>query len=130
MKRTLPGINIQYPISRLILSGEKGIETRTYAIPLKYKNAPLFLIETPGKAGKFKARVIAIVKFGDPIAYANKKEFRKDFKRHRVTEGSEWDWKDKPKWGWPIISLVKLDRDIPLSSKRGIRFTKEVTVNI
>ena len=51
----LPAINIQFPISELILSGKKTIETRTYALPEKYIERDLYLIETPGSNGAFKA---------------------------------------------------------------------------
>lgn len=62
-KRKLPGINIQWPISEMIIDGEKTIETRKYAILDKYIGQELALIETPRPKGKFKARIRAIIKF-------------------------------------------------------------------
>ena len=50
-KLTLRGINIQYPFSRLILSGVKSVEARRYPLGhrnLAHKNEDLFLIETHG----------------------------------------------------------------------------------
>jgi hypothetical protein len=76
MSKLLPGINIQAPISSLIVSGQKVVETRTYKIPEKYLDKELYLVETPGKSGKFKARVIAIIKFTNCFQYKNIKEFR------------------------------------------------------
>src|SRR5262245_57207558 len=89
------GINIQWPISRLILSGEKTIETRTYPIPKKYIGMDMLLIETPGKRGAFKARIVGIIKFQDSFYYESKNEFLKDVGLHFVDEKSEWGWTDK-----------------------------------
>lgn len=52
-KRTLCGINIQFPISQLIVDGSKTIETRTYPIPDHYIGKEMILIETPGKIKSF-----------------------------------------------------------------------------
>ncbi|OQW48549.1 MAG: hypothetical protein A4S09_13690 [Proteobacteria bacterium SG_bin7] len=130
MKRTLPGVNIQFPISQLILSGEKKVETRTYGIPQHYLGVPLYLIETPGEKGNFKSRVAGIIKFGSSIRYQSKKQFGEDFKNHRVDLGSKWDWKEKPKWGWSIVEVTRFKEPIPLSSKKGIRFTKSISIEI
>jgi len=61
--KKLTGINIQFPISRLILSGEKTVETRTYPIPEHYINQELAIIETPGRDGDFKARIVGTIIF-------------------------------------------------------------------
>lgn len=97
-KKTYTGINIQWPISELILSGQKTIETRTYPIPKKYLNQEMLMIETPGKNGKFKARIVAIIKFTDCFRYKNKKDFYKDSHKHFVTSSSEWAWGTKSKY--------------------------------
>ena len=44
MNLVLNGINIQFPISQLILSGDKTVETRTYPIPERYLGVDLALI--------------------------------------------------------------------------------------
>lgn len=125
--KSLPAINIQYPISHLILAGEKIVETRTYPLPEKYIGKDLFLIETPGKKGKFKARVVGIIRFTKSFRYESKKEFYRDFKRHQVDETSPWAWSEKPKWGWPIESIRSIDCR-PFKEKTGIVFTKKVTI--
>ena len=56
----MTGINIQSPWSRLLIEGDKCVETRSYPIPEKYVGEDLGLIETPGKDGDFKARIIGI----------------------------------------------------------------------
>ena len=125
-KKSYPGINIQWPISELILSGEKTVETRTYPIPEKYLNQEMVLIETPGSRGKFKARTRAIIVFTDCFEYKNKKEFHADFARHRVEKGSVWDWQDKPKWGWVTVLKIILDKPIRVNKKTGIVFSKKI----
>lgn len=120
----LPGINIQWPISELIISGKKTVETRTYPIPLKYLNRDLLMIETPGPKGNFKARIVAVIRFSKSKPYKNKKDFYSDHKRHLVDQKSDWAWqKDKPKWGWEIAKIENLVEPLPAQFKRGIIFT-------
>lgn len=129
MNRKLPGINIQFPISRLILDGTKSIETRTYPIPSEYIGQEMAIIETPGRNGGFKSRVVGIVRFGKSFPYKSEKDFYKDSQRHQVTKDSPWKWEPlKPKWGWPILAVVKFESDIAPPPKRGIKFTKSVSV--
>ena len=119
----IPGLNIQWPISELILSGTKTVETRTYPLPKKYINVPLLFIETPGKSGNFKARGTAIIFFEEPFKYKSKKEFYLDFDRHQVDKDSQWAW-DKPKWGWPIRKIEVFKKPFEINFKRGITFTQ------
>jgi hypothetical protein len=127
-KKTYTGINIQWPISDLILSGQKKIETRTYPIPEKYLNQEMLMIETPGKEGRFKARIVAIIKFTECIEYKNKKEFYLDSEKHFVTPDSDWAWVDKRKFGWKIkvLKIYKYPTLAPL--KKGIIFTNNIKI--
>lgn len=125
MRKRLPGINIQFPISQLILSGDKTVETRTYPLPANYVNQPLYLVETPGKEGKFASRVVAIVRFGEPFLYKNEEEFYADHKRHKVDPKSPWRWNEKAKWGWPILEVCKV-KTSTLKQRPGIKFTKQI----
>ncbi|MBK7844120.1 MAG: hypothetical protein IPJ71_10565 [Bdellovibrionales bacterium] len=122
------GINIQWPISELILSGKKSIETRTYPIPPDYIGKELALIETPGKSGKFKARIVGIITFSDCFKYSNKAEFYNDSPKHFVTPNSKWAWLDKAKWGWRIDRVVPLQAPKPYLGRKGIVFTKNIKV--
>lgn len=127
-KKTYTGLNIQYPISQLILSGEKTIETRTYPIPAKYLGQEMLMIETPGKTGKFKSRIVAIIRFDECFQYKNSKEFYKDVKRHCVTPDSTWAWSDeKPKWGW-IINRIQVIQQKEIERPIGIKYTCDLTV--
>ena len=128
-KSVLSGINIQYPISRMILNGDKVIETRTYQIPSKHLGCDLAFVETPGKKGAFKARVVGIIRFSSCFKYASKKEFRDDIKRHCVEPGTIWDWSDeKPQWGWAIESLKVFEDPYSLNKRPGIVFTNDVPI--
>lgn len=126
-KKTYTGINIQYPISQLIVSGEKTIETRTYPIPKQYLNLEMILIETPGKVGKFKARAIAIIRFTKCFQYKTKKEFYASSEKHKVTPKSFWAWNDGEKWGWEV-EVVKTISPPVLISKRGIQYRKNIQI--
>lgn len=129
MKKKVTGINIQYPISSLILSGEKTIETRTYPMPAKYVGEEMAIVETPGKEGKFKARIVGIIVFGASFKYQSEKSFYKDTKKHCVNANSMWKWVEaKPKWGWPILKVKKLNAALPAPKKKGIKFTHNVSI--
>lgn len=126
---TLPGINIQYPISKEILSGNKVIETRTYPLPKKYFNQRMFFIETPGDQGNFKARIVGIITFSDFKQYSSQKEFYNDSKKHLINKDSTWAWKEGPKYGWIIEKIEVINPPIVYLEPKGIKFTKAVTIN-
>lgn len=128
MGSTYSGINIQYPISQLIISGKKVVETRTYPIPEHFVNQKLLIIETPGKKGKFKSRIIGFIIFGQSFKYSSSAEFYVDYRRHKVDKSSDWKWTSKGKWGWPIKAVEKFKFPIPAPEKKGIRYTNEIKI--
>lgn len=128
-KKSYVGINIQFPISQLIVSGKKTIETRTYPIPDDYVGKEMVLVETPGKDGKFKSRIIAIIQFGPSFKYESKSTFYSDVGKHCVTKDSPWAWQqEKGKWGWPILSVKTLETPSIVKKRIGIKFTKELSI--
>ena len=127
-KKTYTGINIQWPISRKILSGEKSIETRFYPIPQHYLNKEMLLIETPGHRGKFKSRATAIIKFTKCFKYKDPKSFYADYDRHYVDKDSPWAWKDKPKWGWHVEIVRVVNPPVTFWGKKGIVYTRNILV--
>jgi hypothetical protein len=129
VKSTLPGVNIQHPISTLIAEGKKTVETRTYPMPESYVGQKILIIETPGPGGKFKSRAIAIAIFGPSFKYKSKAEFYSDFEKHKVSKDSKWAWKDKPKWGWPILEIVPIKEPFSINGKKGMRFTRSISVS-
>ena len=124
MKTT--GINIQYPISELVLTGVKSVETRTYALPQNLTGKNLALIETPGKHGKFKARIRGLICFSECFLYESESHFYSEFKRHHVAPDSDWRWDAKPKWGWQIARVAVFRNPIQAPTKKGIVYTSEV----
>ncbi|WPU65896.1 hypothetical protein [Peredibacter starrii] len=127
--RTYTGINIQWPISEEITSGRKTIETRTYALPEKFLNQEMLLIETPGKSQAFKSRIVAIIKFVSSTEYKSKTEFYKDVSKHLVDKNSPWAWKDKKKYGWGVKVIKTFSPPIEFKGKKGIVYTKNISVD-
>jgi hypothetical protein len=127
-KKSYTGINIQYPISELIMNGTKVIETRTYPLPEKYLNQEMLLIETPGKDGKFKARMTAIIKFTQCFQYKTKKEFYNDTDKHCVIPESVWAWEVGEKWGWKVEVIKKLSPPLIAPTKKGIKYTVDIKI--
>lgn len=124
------GINIQFPISKLILNGIKSIETRTYPIPKKYLGINMVMLETPGKTGRFKTRAVAIIRFDACFKYNSKSEFYKDTPLHHVGPDSEWAWIDgKNKWGWKLVLVEKFNSPIQIKQRIGIRYTVNIKLN-
>lgn len=122
----MTGINIQIPWSFLLINGDKSVETRSYPLPKKYEGVPLALIETPGKYGRFKSRIIGTITFSHSFEYPDKNSWKDDYNRHKVEEGDEFcDWKeDKKKYGWVVSHISKLEEPVCPPPKKGIIFTK------
>lgn len=127
--KTLPAVSIQFPICQLVLTGQKTVETRTYPLPKFYIGKELFLVETPGKLGRFKSRVVGVITFSESFMYASGTQFYEDSKKHHVTKESPWAWKNKPKWGWKIAQVKQLETFVPIRSRLGIVFTRSLSLN-
>ena len=123
----MTGLNIQAPWANLLIDGLKTVETRSYHLPLKYEGVELYLVETPGKLGKFKARVIGTITFSHSFKYATKTDWINDHNRHLVSQNDPlYSWNDKPKYGWVVCSVEKFDEPLDISGKRGIIFTNNL----
>ena len=142
---SLRGINIQYPFSRLILSGVKTVEVRTYRLGdrnLGGVNEDLFLIETPGSRNlkgalldrrypiglpPSVAQVIGIVRFSSSEQYANKPTSRyqwhmpswnKHRSKHRIKEGGHYDWNRKDAmYAWHVDNVQSFSEPVPAGEK-------------
>ena len=142
---SLRGINIQYPFSRLILSGVKTVEVRTYRLGdrnLGGANEDLFLIETPGSKNlkgalldrrypiglpPSVAQVIGIVRFSSSEQYANKPTSRyqwhmpswnKHRSKHRIKEGGHYDWNRKDAmYAWHVDNVQPFSEPVPAGEK-------------
>jgi hypothetical protein len=132
---SISGLNVQWPWSRKLLTGEKTVETRGYPLPEKHIGQPLAIIETPGKRGKREAdikeaSVIGIVTFSGCFKYETAAQWKSDFRRHMVDE-TDVILKfraNKEKWGWIVKSIEPLSPPRPAPKKRGIVFANNCKV--
>lgn len=122
----MTGLNIQTPWSRLLINEQKCVETRSYALPKRYEGVELALIETPGKVGRFKSRIIGTITFSHSFKYPDKQSWIDDYNRHKVEENDDlFKWNDnKSKYGWVVCSVKKFDAPIDITKRKGIIFTK------
>lgn len=126
----MTGLNIQSPWSSLLINGLKTVETRTYHLPLKYIGVPLALIETPGKKGRFKSRIIGLITFNESFRYKDKNQWINDHYRHLVDyDDFNYGWKYyKDKYGWVVHIVEKFDKPIDPPLKRGIVFSNNCKI--
>jgi hypothetical protein len=131
----LPGINIQWPWSRLILSCEKTVETRRYNIPVKYLGKPIAIIETPGPRGKReaniqKASIIGVVIFSSAYEYTSESHWKSEFNLHKVpTNDPQYKFeKGIPRWAWVVKEVRNLSQPLPAPKKRGIVFATACSI--
>jgi hypothetical protein len=125
----MTGINIQSPWSYLLINGDKSVETRSYPLPKKYEGVVLALIETPGKMGKFKSRIIGTITFSHSFEYSNKSCWSNDYNRHKVkNDDPSYSWNDKPKYGWVVSNITKFKKTIDPPRRRGIIFTMNCNI--
>jgi hypothetical protein len=123
----IPGINIQWPWSQLIISGKKTIETRAYPLPENKKNIPIALIETPGPRGRQEggiknARIIGVIKFTKCVKYSSLSGWRKDFTKHRVPSDDP-DYQLSPgevRYGWVTKVIKEFSKPKEAPQKKGI----------
>ena len=109
------GLNINDstgPWTTNILTGKKTIETRNQNNLKSLVGKPVAIIQT----GVGKARVVGIIKLGEPIEYKTAAAFRKDEDKHLVKEGSFFDWKGI-KYGYPIEIIEVVRNPFTVSSK-------------
>ncbi|MEW6056154.1 MAG: hypothetical protein AB1540_06030 [Bdellovibrionota bacterium] len=128
-KICIPGLNVQWPWSQLILEGKKTIETRSYPLPSSYRGMPIAVIETPGQDPSSPVRtaqIIGIVIFSDSFQYTTHRAWLRDQQHHLVPEGHKLFGykKSKTKWGWRIKSIQTFSEPQRAPKHRGIVFTK------
>lgn len=124
------GINIQSPWSKLLIDKIKCVETRSYSLPKKYEGEELAIIETPGRYGNFKARIIGTIVFSHSFKYPNKQSWIDDFNRHLVSpKDNNYGWnEDKDKYGWVVSAVNKFDEHQIAPENKGIIFTLDCQV--
>jgi hypothetical protein len=107
------------------------IETRFYPLPEKWVGQPLVILETPGKAGQFKRRVVGVVIFEKSWCYTDKAHFARDRAQHLVDPDDPlfgWQHEGKPKWAWPIRWVEAYQQPLPADFRAGIRYARAVEI--
>ena len=120
LRRTL---NIQRTWVRCLLFGTKTVEVRKY--PLDGRQGEEFFIEeTGGKKAPcgFKNSIVAIIRFKSDFKYISYQHFRDDEPRHRIPEGSEFDWDpsvDPNLYGWEVDYVKRYVNCLRPAEKKG-----------
>jgi hypothetical protein len=94
-----PILNIQQPWAKMIVRGEKTIETRQGKLSEDKVWVPIYIAATT--KGKDKTQIIGMLIFSGSKEYKSKTAFARDRKKHKVKPGDEYDWKPG-RWGWII----------------------------
>ena len=145
---TLRGLDIQYPFSRLIMSGAKTIEARSYALGhrgIAQAGEKMFLIETPGSksaslavvgdlsigAPPDHAQVIGTVSFNSSSEYTCLSAWRNDRRKHRIQEGSQYDWNGTGKMhAWCIGHVQGFSQPVAAGSKSQVGYSTPRTLEV
>ena len=134
-RKRIAGVHIQWPWSRLILSGKKTVETRHYPLPLKHVGQPLAIIETPGPRGKREAKIsksmiVGVVVFSKCYAYRSRQHWESERKMHLVpNDDQQFGFRsEREKWAWRVESVEVLSVPRPAPAKRGIVFANNCKV--
>ena len=111
MTLTLPGLNVQWPFSQLLLAGLKSAEVRGYALGhrnIARAGAEHWIVETRGPcanalknalpgdvalgARPAKAQIVGTVTFSRSVPYAGLSEFCADASAHCIKDGGAFAW--------------------------------------
>ena len=140
----LPGLNIQWPFSRLILAGAKLKEVRAYELghrSIARANAEAWIVETPGPTAKALkhalaedvsdntrpevAQIVGTVIFSHSVPYESPAAFRADWARHRIRQGSKYDWSGEgERHAWHISAVRALAWPVAVGSTGQTGFSK------
>jgi len=126
----MTGLNVTSPWSMLLINGDKSVETRSYPLPKRLEGVELALIETPGKYGRFKSRIIGTITFSHSFQYPDEQSWKDDYNRHKVEENDKfYSWNEnKKKYGWVVSNITKFENPIEPPKKRGIIYVKDCQV--
>jgi hypothetical protein len=137
---SLPGLNINWPFSQLILAGVKTVEVRTYALGhrnIAQPDVEMWLVETPAKANAISkgwvlpggdavaprpkdAQIVGTVTFSRSDEYETPAAFRADRENHRIAQGGSYDWDGKgERHAWRVSAVRRLARPVPQPGGKG-----------
>ena len=141
---TLPGLNLQWPFSRLLLTGQKTIEVRKYPLfrSIQDCSSMAFIVETPGESNDafavavgtgleqlsprpVKAQIIGVARFQDDGEYTDVAAYQADRAQHCINpdcSSKEWNGAGK-RYKWRVTSTSELREyvleDLPTRGMRG-----------
>jgi len=134
----MPGLNIQWPFSQLILLGVKTEEIRTYALEhrgIAKANREVWIVETKGPTNKAvknaivgdfdippqpnAAHIVGTVTFSHSHQYKDQNTFRQARDKHCIAQGSKkYDWDGTSDcFGWQVSKVKALKTPMPIASK-------------
>ena len=117
-------MNIQRTWTRLLLLGTKTVEVCKY--PLDVRQGEEFYIEETGgkKAPRgFKNSIVGIIRFKGDFKYTSYQHFRDDEPRHRIPEGSEFDWDPSVHldlYGWEVDYVKRYVNSLRPAAVKGV----------
>ena len=126
-------LEVQAPFSRLILSGEKSIETRSYQLPEDLLHTSIVLCESaPGLDGvsglsdsviKSQAGLLLIgeIHVSHSKEYTSQKEWDEDREWHQVPSDSAYEWTPTEigrRYGWYIQRVTVYPEPLSVPAMR------------
>ena len=138
---SMPGLNIQWPFSQLILAGVKTVEARSYTLGYRSIAQPgvdMWLVETPGQVHGLskvwvldggapvaprpaKAQIVGTVTFASSVEYKSLAAFQADRENHRIAEGSRYDWCGNGEMhAWHVSAVRRLAQPVPQPGPKDV----------
>ena len=106
-----------------MLLGTKTVEARKYPLDGR-QGEELYIEETGGKKPPrgFKNSIVAIIRFKNDFKYISYQHFRDDEPRHRIPEGSEFDWDPSVHvdlYGWEVDYVKRYVNSLRPAAVKG-----------
>ena len=141
---SMPGLNVNWPFSQLILAGVKTVEARSYPLGRRNMAQPdveMWLVEAPPASDAIsqgwlfagdlavalrpqRCQIVGTVTFSHSDEYGSLQAFRADRKIHRIAAGGQYDWDGTGKrYAWRVSAVRRLAQ--PARSLCRTGFTKK-----
>ena len=138
---TLPGLNINWPFSQLILAGLKKVEARRYDLGCQNTAPPdqeMWLVETPGDPQALAkgmaldgdariaprpqhAQIVGTLTFSRADRYESLESFRSERECHRIGQGGKYDWHGEgDMYAWRVSGTRRLVEPVPQLGRKGV----------
>uniref|UniRef100_A0A7S2DH91 ASCH domain-containing protein n=1 Tax=Octactis speculum TaxID=3111310 RepID=A0A7S2DH91_9STRA len=125
------GLEVQEPWAALIMSGQKNIETRRYALPAALLGRRIYILESisgcPGQTaipdyvgeGSTSLRILGTVVFSACVDYPDERAFSDDEPRHLVCGSNGYSWQPGI-CGWLVreVDASSSNRNLPSCLRR------------